>query len=406
VTTTELNPLFWNVPIVDKAGLPTPDFMRKWQQQQTINKTIIDLSNAAAVSAVLDLISATVGQILIRGASSWSGQTMSGDGTLSSAGALTVTKSNGTPFGTAAFLASDTDGTLAANSDTRIATQKAVKTYVDAHTGGAPGGSSGQIQYNNAGAFDGFTVSGDATLNTGTGALTIANDAVTYAKMQNISAASKLLGRGSASGSGDTEEITLGSGLSMSGTTLTAVPSSGGAGAGYHPGFQSGRYYGYPGFVNGANTAMVANRLYVTPFYVPFATTFTKISVSISAGAAGKSIELGVYANSSGIPGALEYDCGTISAAATGIIELTGLSISLSAGWHFLACASDGTPSIRMTNSTSSSVPWYGWDGSNIAAAGANVYVGWTFSAGALPNPFGSVTYDSLSNIPLVFLRL
>ena len=39
--------------------------------------------------------------------------------------------------------------------------------------GGTPGGISGQIQYNNAGAFGGFTVSGDGTLNTSTGALTI-----------------------------------------------------------------------------------------------------------------------------------------------------------------------------------------------------------------------------------------
>lgn len=37
--------------------------------------------------------------------------------------------------GTAGTLASDTDGTLAANSDSNIATQKAVKTYVDAHAG-------------------------------------------------------------------------------------------------------------------------------------------------------------------------------------------------------------------------------------------------------------------------------
>jgi hypothetical protein len=36
-----------------------------------------------------------------------------------------------------------------------------------------PGGSSGQVQYNNAGAFGGFTVSGDGTLNTTTGVLTI-----------------------------------------------------------------------------------------------------------------------------------------------------------------------------------------------------------------------------------------
>ncbi len=69
--------------------------------------------------------------------------------------------------------------------------------------------SSGQILVGNAGAtaYEPKTVSGDATL-ASTGAITIANDAVTYAKMQNISATSRVLGRKSAS-AGDTEECTL-----------------------------------------------------------------------------------------------------------------------------------------------------------------------------------------------------
>lgn len=49
----------------------------------------------------------------------------------------------------------------------------------------------------------------------------IAAKAVTYAKIQDISASSRLLGRAT-SGAGVTEEITIGAGLALSSTTLTA----------------------------------------------------------------------------------------------------------------------------------------------------------------------------------------
>ncbi len=67
----------------------------------------------------------------------------------------------------------------------------------------------------------GGLMTGDVT-STGTGlATTIANSAVTYAKMQNVSATSRLLGRAS-TGAGVVEELTIGSGLSLSGNTLSA----------------------------------------------------------------------------------------------------------------------------------------------------------------------------------------
>jgi hypothetical protein len=58
----------------------------------------------------------------------------------------------------------------------------------------------------------------------------IADDATTYAKMQNVSAASRLLGRGSAGGAGDPEEITLGTNMSMSGTALNGPATPTGTG--------------------------------------------------------------------------------------------------------------------------------------------------------------------------------
>lgn len=71
-----------------------------------------------------------------------------------------------------------------------------------------------------------LTVTGSPLIANGNITANIANDAVTFAKMQNISAASRLMGRGD-TGSGDPQEITIGSGLQIVGTTLSATVGGG-----------------------------------------------------------------------------------------------------------------------------------------------------------------------------------
>lgn len=90
---------------------------------------------------------------------------------------------------------------------------------------------SGGIEFTGATAIRTSAFTGDVTKAAGGTALTIANDAVTYAKMQNVTA-SRILGRGD-SGSGDPQELTADQGVDISGTvvigprryTNTSVPA-------------------------------------------------------------------------------------------------------------------------------------------------------------------------------------
>jgi hypothetical protein len=87
-------------------------------------------------------------------------------------------------------------------------------------------GTNGQIIVANTGADPAYVTMGtDATLSAA-GSLTIANDAVTYAKMQNVSAAARLLGRGGAGGAGDVEELAIGAAFGMPATTLNFAPTA------------------------------------------------------------------------------------------------------------------------------------------------------------------------------------
>jgi hypothetical protein len=99
-------------------------------------------------------------------------------------------------------------------------------TIADGASGTLSGSNSGDVTL--SGTPDYITISGQTITR---GLIDLTTDVTGDLPLSNLaqaSAASKLLGRGSASGAGDFEEITLGSGLSMSGTTLSASGSGGG----------------------------------------------------------------------------------------------------------------------------------------------------------------------------------
>jgi Repeat of unknown function (DUF5907) len=129
-----------------------------------------------------------------------------------------------------------------------------------------------------------ITLTGDVTgSGTGSFAATIANDAVTYAKLQNVGAnevlgraanssgdvsgvvigASQLMGRGA---TGDLAAITLGTNLSMSGTTLNATGGGGGTISGTITDESAGTVFRLA-YSNGTDTIQGAATLIYDPTY-------------------------------------------------------------------------------------------------------------------------------------------
>lgn len=100
------------------VNLPFGPIDRHGRTHESAMRDAIKLDDFASPDDNTDLNATTGAHGLLKKLSGTSTQYMGGDG-------------NWNALGTAAFVDIDTDGTLAANSDTRVATQKATKTYVD-----------------------------------------------------------------------------------------------------------------------------------------------------------------------------------------------------------------------------------------------------------------------------------
>lgn len=101
---------------------------------------------------------------------------------------------------------------------------------------------------------------------------------------------------------------------------------------------------------SGFATAAADNngQLSFVPVMFPVATTADRIGIEVvTAGSAGSVHRLGIWANSSGVPGTLLVDAGTVDSTTTGAKELT-ISQSIAANTLYWAgVAQQGNPTTR-----------------------------------------------------------
>jgi hypothetical protein len=152
----------------------------------------------------------------------------------------------------------------------------------------------------------------------------IANDAVTFAKVQNASGASLLVGRGSASGAGDFQEIALGAGLTMAGTTIssTVVGTGGGDVVGPASATNNGFavFDGTTGKLIKDHAATVAIGSEVSGLGTGIAT-----ALGVNTGSAGAPV---LFNGAGGTPSSLTLTNATglpVAGGGTGVATLTGL---------------------------------------------------------------------------------
>jgi hypothetical protein len=172
-------------------------------------------------------------------------------------------------------------------------------------------------------------------------------------------------------------------------TTYAAFPSE--QTAQYRSG---GGYVAHPIGSNWSTNNPANGTLIFTSFVAPATTTIDRIGIDVSsAGTAAVSVHrLGIWANSSNVPGTLLVDAGTVATDSTGFKEIT-ISQSVTVGTRYwLGVVQQGAPATRatirvglvtgpvMVSAVSAGFPTYGIQATGITGALASTP---TIAAGA-----------------------
>lgn len=160
-------------------------------------------------------------------------------------------------------------------------------------------------------------------------------------------------------------------------------------------GLVSGRWYTgrrVPGTLATATFTPTQNRIYFAPFDIEVATAFQSMFAWVITAQASNTFRLGIYGDTSGAPGALIVDAGTIDASSTGA-KTVSISVTANPGRLWLAIVQQG-------GAGGARVLWQPCsDLSEFDATNGNVFSTVSSStsvSGALPDPAGtSVIFDT-----------
>ena len=169
----------------------------------------------------------------------------------------------------------------------------------------------------------------------------------------------------------------------------------------YFLSFRSGLYYSHYLDSSAGTVALTANQLYGIPIFIGVNQVVTEIGIEVTtAGSASTVIRLGIYGESSGVPGNLIVDAGTVTADSNAVKAIT-ISQTLAPGWYFLCCFSDSTATVRCaTIAARNNI--FGMASSS--AALTTMYIR-ALAYTTLPASFGSPTAATSVTPPRVWLR-
>lgn len=192
-------------------------------------------------------------------------------------------------------------------------------------------------------------------------------------------------------------------------TTLGVSPASATSAAPY----VSGVWYRPALTANAGTTTSTLNLLHGRRVLLSAGTLDRIAAQHWATPTASEVCRLGIYADSSGRPGSLLLDAGTIDLSTAIAYKTITISLAITEGWYWLCAVRQG-PSATATMVTENAssggeqltpgAPYGISDAVNINS-GNNFSAGIASVSGALPNPFGTATMATVQNKIIVAVR-